>query len=132
MTFCYHWVWKGQNHLAYLSVSFTSKQNFFEEKLNSQKLIWFYFFEKTFLSTIICVPNFVASNYRKVITDIFFFVLYWFTSFLKFGPLPSENPKCAPACPGKIEKRVFCKRDDHYSDQCRTFILKVGTSSNGR
>ena len=26
----------------------------------------------------------------------FFFVLYWFTPFLKFGHLPSENPRCAP------------------------------------
>ena len=48
------------------------------------------------LSTIICVPNFVASNYQKVITDIFFFVLYWFALFLKFASLPSENPGYAP------------------------------------
>ena len=26
----------------------------------------------------------------------FFFVLYWFAPFLKFGPLPSENRRCAP------------------------------------
>ena len=26
----------------------------------------------------------------------FFFVLHWFATFLKFGPLPSENPRCAP------------------------------------
>ena len=26
----------------------------------------------------------------------FFFVLYWFASYLKFGPLPSESPRCAP------------------------------------
>ena len=26
----------------------------------------------------------------------FFFILYWFVLFLKFGPLPSENPRCAP------------------------------------
>ena len=26
----------------------------------------------------------------------FFFVLYWFPHFLKFGSLPSENPRCAP------------------------------------
>ena len=26
----------------------------------------------------------------------FFFVLYWFAPFLKFGPLPYENPRCAP------------------------------------
>ena len=26
----------------------------------------------------------------------FFFVLYWFTPILKFGLLPSENPRCAP------------------------------------
>ena len=38
--------------------------------VNSQKLIWFYSLEKNFLSTIICVPKFVASNYQKVITDI--------------------------------------------------------------
>ena len=25
-----------------------------------------------------------------------FFVLYWFAPFLKFGPLPSENPRCGP------------------------------------
>ena len=64
-----------------ISVSFTSLKNFP-------------------LSTITCVPNFVASNYQKVITDIwliFFFVLYWFAPCLKFGPLPSENLRCAPA-----------------------------------
>ena len=61
---------KGSNNQAYLGVSFTSKPNLSEEKLNSQKLIWFYFFEKSFLSTVICVPNFVASNYQKVVTDI--------------------------------------------------------------
>ena len=53
---------KGLNNQAYLGVTFTSKPNLSEEKLNSQKLIWFYFFEKSFLSTVICVPNFVASN----------------------------------------------------------------------
>ena len=26
----------------------------------------------------------------------FFFVLYWFALFLKFGPLPPKNPRCAP------------------------------------
>ena len=26
----------------------------------------------------------------------FFFVFYWFAPFLKFGPLPSENLRCAP------------------------------------
>ena len=26
----------------------------------------------------------------------FFFVLYWFARFLKFGLLPSENPRRAP------------------------------------
>ena len=25
----------------------------------------------------------------------FFFVLYWFAPFLKFGPLPSGSPRCA-------------------------------------
>ena len=45
-------------------------QNLSDEKLNPQKLIWIYPLEKNFLSTIICVPNFVASNYQKVITVI--------------------------------------------------------------
>ena len=62
--------YKGEDNQAYLSVSFTSKEKFCEEKLNFQKLIWFYLLEKNFLSTSICVPNFVASNYQKVITDI--------------------------------------------------------------
>ena len=26
----------------------------------------------------------------------FFLVLYWFVHFLKFGPPPSENPRCEP------------------------------------
>ena len=26
----------------------------------------------------------------------FLFVLYCFATFLKFGPLPSQNPRCAP------------------------------------
>ena len=50
-----------------------------------------------------CVPNFVASNYQKFITDHryithipFFFLLYWFAHFLKFGPLPSDNSRCRP------------------------------------
>ena len=43
-----------------------------------------------------CVPNFIASNYQKVITDIFFFVLYWFAPCLKFETLVSENSRCAP------------------------------------
>ena len=42
MTFCYHWRWKGQDHQAYLSLSFTRRQNLSEERLNSKKLIWFY------------------------------------------------------------------------------------------
>ena len=52
------------------------------------------------ICAIICAPNFVVSNYQKIITDMtyirFFFVLYWFAPFLKFGPLPSGNPRCAP------------------------------------
>ena len=52
-------------------------------------------FEKFFLSTITCVPNFVASNYHKVIFVSFLF-LYWFALFPTFGRLPSENPRCAP------------------------------------
>ena len=61
---------KGLRQSGTLSVSFTRKQNLSEEKLNSQKLIWFYLLENFFLSTIICVPNFVASNYQKVTTDM--------------------------------------------------------------
>ena len=30
----------------------------------------------------------------------FIFVLYWFAPFLKFGPLPSENPRCPPGYGG--------------------------------
>ena len=98
---------KRLNNQVYLSASFTRKQNLSEEKLNSQKLIWFYFLEQILLSTIICVPNFVASNYQKVITDIFFFVLYWFSPFLKFGPLPSENQmRACRICP-KRKKCLF-------------------------
>ena len=70
MTFCYHWARKAYDNQAYLSVSFTSKQNLSEKRLNSQKLIWFYLLEKNFLSKVICLPNFVTSNYQKVITDI--------------------------------------------------------------
>ena len=55
---------------ACLSVSFISEQNFSEERLNSQKLIWFYLLEIFHLSTIIFLPNFVASNYQKIIADI--------------------------------------------------------------
>ena len=92
-----------------LSVSFTCKQNLSEEKLNPEKLIWFYLLEKTFLFTIICVPNFTDSNYQKVFTDIwliffFFFILYWFASFLTFVPLPSKSVRCAP---GKYFAKMF-------------------------
>ena len=77
--------------------------------MNSQKLIWFYLLEKYLLSTIICVPNFAVSNYHKVITDIFFFVLYCFVPFLKFVPLPSENPRCASAMVLKVVQSAFLK-----------------------
>ena len=36
----------------------------FKGKFHQQKLIWIYLLEKILLSTIICVPNFVASNYQ--------------------------------------------------------------------
>ena len=80
----------------YLSVSFTSKQNLSEERLNSQKLIWFYLLEKKIsLSAIILISNFVASNYHQYMTYFRFFpVLYCFAPFLKFGPLSSENSRC--------------------------------------
>ena len=61
------------------------KQNFSEEKLNSQKLIWFCLPEKKFLSPIICVPNFVASNCQKVITIIW--LIFVFVSFYTSLPL---------------------------------------------
>ena len=88
---------------------FTRKQNLSEERLISQRLILFYFLENTFLSTIICVPNFVGSNHQKVITDIwlirFFFVLYWIVPFLKFRPIPSEKPRCVPGASNKSYKK---------------------------
>ena len=61
---------KELDNQAYLSVSFTSKQNLSAERLNSQKLFGFTSLKKNLLSTIICVPNFVAPNYQKVIIDI--------------------------------------------------------------
>ena len=36
----------------------------------------------------------------------FFLVLYWFVPFLKFGPLPSQNPRCAPVQDGYSFKGV--------------------------
>ena len=43
--------------------------------------------------------NNLLVSYHGYMTDVcFFFVLYWFTPFVwSFGPLPSENPRCAPA-----------------------------------
>ena len=41
----------------------------------------------------------------------FFFVLYWFAPFLKFGTLPSENPRCAPdtrSARSKIADQIDC------------------------
>ena len=32
----------------------------------------------------------------------YFFLLYWFAPFLKFGPLPSENSRCAPGFSNKL------------------------------
>ena len=32
----------------------------------------------------------------------FFSPLYWFAPFLKFGPLPSENSRCAPGFSNKL------------------------------
>ena len=93
------WPFLTTGHERVKIISFTSKQNLSEEKLNSQKLVWFYILEKIFLSTIIYVANFIAVSYqeKKKTYICFFFVLYWFAPFLKFGPLPSENPRCAPA-----------------------------------
>ena len=41
----------------------------------------------------------------------FFFVLYWFALFLKFGPLPSQNPRCAPVEEVNILKKINTKLD---------------------
>ena len=60
-------------------------------------MVCFYLLEK---------PNFVASNYLKVITNVFFFVLYWFAPFLKFGPLLSENPRYALESLNIIKTRI--------------------------
>ena len=52
---------------------------------------------------MICVPNFVASNYQKVtdispIYDLYSSLLRFVAPFLKFGLLPSKNPRRAPNC----------------------------------
>ena len=105
MIFCCHWVewidWMKDSQ-ACLSVSFISKQNFSEERLNSQKLIWFYLLEIFHLSTIIFLPNFVASNYQKIIADIWII----FVSYSFYIGLPlfwSLDP-----CPPKILDASLC------------------------
>ena len=53
----------------------------------------------------------------------FFFVLYWFAPFLKFGPLPSENPRCAP----EQAKRSGIELYGVGNIECRVFLLfRVG------
>ena len=39
----------------------------------------------------------------------FLFVLHWFSPFLKFESLPSENPRCAPSllCSGNINSKEY-------------------------
>ena len=49
----------------------------------------------------------------------FFFVLYWFAPFLKFGPLLSENPRCAL---GLLE---FSKRSTFVIAKSYTFNTKT-------
>ena len=104
--FKYVWLFVTTGHervkiIRHVCVSFTSEQNFTEERLNSQKLIWFYLLE-FFLFTIIFLPNFVASNYKKVIADIWIiFVSYSFYICLPlFWGLDPCPPKILDAfCP---------------------------------
>ena len=77
-----------------LECNFTSKQNFSEERLNFEKLIWFYLLKLFFLSTIIFVPNFAAFNYQKVIADIW--IIFFSYSFCIDLPLFWSLDPCPP------------------------------------
>ena len=52
--------------------------------------------ERVFLSTIIYVPNFVASIFRELPIYHRYMAYIRFIFVLYFGPLPSKNPSCAP------------------------------------
>ena len=47
----------------------------------------------------------------------FLFVLYWFAPFLKFGTLPSENPRCASG----LEDILRQKNEDVFKTFRRHF-----------
>ena len=49
----------------------------------------------------------------------FFFALYWFAPFLKFGTLPSENPRCAPAAKLLVGMRNL---QDTFETRKQSFI----------
>ena len=52
----------------------------------------------------------LSESYHRCITYIrFFFVLYWFGPYLKFGSLPSENPIRAPVLDQRTETYWGCK-----------------------
>ena len=60
----------------------------------------------------------------------FLFVLYWFAPFLKFGPLPSKNPRCAPETPKQILSCEYCEtfKNTYFEEHlptaasgCKTF-----------
>ena len=61
----------------------------------------------------------------------FFFVSYWFAPFLKVGPLPSENPRCAPdvIAPNFILKahprETFVKKERAYISSSHNAILET-------
>ena len=54
----------------------------------------------------------------------FLFVLYWFAPFLKFRPLPSENPRCVPE---KEKKRNLNLGEELLTRTQRTFNNAANT-----
>ena len=74
---------------------FHQQTKFLWEKIKFSKIVWFYLLEIFSLSTIIFLPNFVASNYQKVIADIWImFASYLFNiGFPLFWSLDQCPPK---------------------------------------
>ena len=64
----------------------------------------------------------------------FFFVLYWFALFLKFGPLPSENPRCASAGKHKLSKNKLMGWASKYKlgAEARKYKLRAEGQGQGR
>ena len=52
----------------------------------------------------------------------FLFVLYWFAPFLKFGPLPSENLRCAPELLS-IAHEIYNSFDEGF--EVRSVVLDI-------